>query len=298
MSKTLKKPKPQNCLNCNHPLDEQIHFCPNCGQKALPDHLTLSYFLHEFLNNYFSFDSKFFNTVKQLIIKPSLLSTEFISGRRVKFINPIQLFIFSSFLYFLVNSFLFLKEDTGEKDLVRIYDNEQNLINDSIIVQQSDSLIIIQGSAGTDTLENSYLGELLKKGQDFNNLDKESQNEKISRNVSYAVFLLMPLFALYLGWFFKRKDKHYLENIIFSIHFHTFYYVAGVVFLLIDKLLPGDIDSIILNLLVIIYLLIALKKFYIFSWKSTSFRLLGLILIYGFTVSVFLVMSIIISVLV
>ena len=93
MNKSRDNQKPANCLNCQHSLEEKDIYCPNCGQKALPENLTLKYFLLEFLSNYFSFDSKFFNTVKPLVLKPAFLSLEFIEGRRVRYINPIQLFI-------------------------------------------------------------------------------------------------------------------------------------------------------------------------------------------------------------
>jgi len=293
-----KIPKPDQCPNCNHPLDEQINYCPSCGQKALPDHLTLKYFLQEFLNNYFSFDSKFFNTVKQLVIRPALLSKEFIDGRRIKYINPIQLFIFSSFLYFLVNSFMFLKESPEAQDFIRINNDEQNnILSDSLEIQQLDSVFVIQDGENSDTIPNSFTGELLKKGKDFNDLDPQTQNEKLSRNISYTVFLLLPVFALYLGFIFRRKGMHYLQNIIFSLHFHSFFHVIGMIMLLFDRLLAGDIDTSILMLLTLIYLFVAVKRFYGFSWISTTFRIIGLIIIYGFTVSVFLIFSILVSVL-
>jgi len=296
MTKQNVTHKPANCLNCEHPLDDKDYYCPNCGQKALPEHLTLKYFILEFLNNYFSFDSKFFNTVRPLVIKPAFLSTEFIAGRRIRYINPIQLFIFSSFLFFLVNSFTILKEDKDD-GFVTISDNENNKIRvDSLKVEKTDSLYIVSDGQDTDTLENSYIGEFVKRGQDFNAMDKSSRNEKISKSFSYAVFLLTPLFALYLGLFFKKRKKHYLENIIFSLHFHAFYFIAGIFILLFDKLLTGDIDNLILIVLVMIYLFIAVKRFYNFSWLSTGFRFLGLVLLYGLTVSVFLLSSLILTI--
>jgi hypothetical protein len=287
--------KPVNCQNCNHQLGVHDDFCPACGQKALPEHLSLKYFLLEFLNNYFSFDSKFFNTVKPLLIKPAFLSMEFISGRRIRYINPIQLFIFSSFLFFLVNSVMILKEET-DQGLVTISNGGNDKINvDSIKIEKADSLYIIRDGQETDTLDNSYVGEFVKRGQDFNALDAAARNEKVSKSFSYAVFLLLPLFALYLGWFFRQKKRHYLENIIFSLHFHAFYFIAGIFVLLFDRLLTGDIDNLILLTLVGIYLLVAVKRFYAFSWLSTVIRYLGLLVLYGVTVAVVLMASIVIS---
>jgi len=166
---------------------------------------------------------------------------------------------------------------------------------DSLKVEKSDSLYIIKSGQEADTLDNSYVGEFVKRGQDFNSLDAASRNEKISKSFSYAVFLLLPLFALYLGLFFKKKRRHYLENIIFSLHFHAFYFIAGMFFLFFDRLLPGDIDTLILISLVCIYLFFAVKRFYDFSWLATVFRFLGLIVLYSITVWIVLLASILIS---
>ena len=197
-----------------------------------------------------SFDSKFFNTAKPLIFNPAFLSREFIEGRRVRYINPIQLFVFSSFLFFLVNSFIIFKE-APDSNYITINEHNGGLQTlDSIDIEQADSLYILKSTDRTDTIEESNVGEFIKKGKDFKSLDQSTQNEKLSRTFSYAVFLLMPLFALYLGLFFRRKGKQYLDNIIFSLHFHAFYFVLGTVMLLFDRLLPGDIDTLILLVLV------------------------------------------------
>jgi hypothetical protein len=133
------------------------------------------------------------------------------------------------------------------------------------------------------------------RGQNFNSLDAASRNEKVSKSFSYAVFLLLPLFALYLGWFFRKKQRHYLENIIFSLHFHAFYFMAGIIALLFDRLLTGDLDNFILLILAGTYLLVAVKRFYEFPWISTVIRYLGLVVFYGVTVAVALLASILIS---
>jgi hypothetical protein len=287
--------KPERCQNCDYLFGAEDDFCPRCGQKALPQQLTVKYFLLEFLNNYFSFDSKFFNTLKPLVFNPAFLSMEFISGRRIRYINPIQLFIFSSFLFFLVNSIMIIKEEAGN-DLVKITNSgKDNISLDSLKINKVDSLYILGDGQEADTLDNKYVGEFVKRGQDFNSLDPATRNDKLSRTFSYSVFLLLPLFALYLGWFFRIKKQRYLENIIFSLHFHAFYFIAGIVVLFFDRLLPGDTDILLLIVLTGIYLFVALRRFYKFSWFSTLFRFVGLVVLYGLTVSVVLLISILIS---
>lgn len=87
------------CKNCHQEINENQHFCPNCGQKNIP-HLNLKYLLEEFLENYIYIESKLFKTLKSLIFKPGHLSKEFIDGKRVSFVAPVRLYITFSVLFF------------------------------------------------------------------------------------------------------------------------------------------------------------------------------------------------------
>ena len=285
------------CLNCHHALDQNENYCSNCGQKAIPDLLTFRYFFNEFLSSVFSIDSKLIRTIRQLFLRPAFLTNEFISGRRIRYINPIQLFLISSFLYFLINSITFFKEQSDRQEYFTVSEGKEKIAIDSIDIQKKDSVYILGSGINADTLSNSYIGKFLQKGQEFNNMDRELQEEKIANNVSIAVFLLLPIFAMYLGWFFREKRKHYLENVVFSLHFHAFYYLLGTFFQFLDRLLPSDLDTFILNLLVAVYLIVAIKKFYAFSWLNTVIRFLGLLILYTLTVSAFLIASIVLTIL-
>jgi hypothetical protein len=287
--------KPEQCQNCNHPIGQEMEFCPNCGQKALPEHLTLKYFIHEFLNNYFSFDSKFFKTIRPLVSKPAFLTQEFIDGRRIRYINPIQLFVFISFLYFLVDSFMILKEVSDKKDFVVMKSNGETISSDSLDVVLSEEA---SKAALNDSLNNSSaVGDFIKKSQEFNQLEKDEQNEKVSKIISYFIFLLMPLFALFLNWLYSKSNRRYLENLIFSLHFHAFFFLSGTFFMLVDRLVPDPFDSYSFGVIVLVYLLTALKIFYNYSWTSTIFRLIGLFFLYGFMVFLSYLLSIVISIL-
>ena len=266
----------------------------------MPEHLTFKYFIHEFLNNYFSFDSKFFNTLKPLITKPAFLSLEFIEGRRIRYINPIQLFVFISFLYFLADSFMFLKENPEGKDYVVMDSkgNKANLDSLDIVLFEPDSMDTTNDSIQNIDQNRSLIKNFLRKAQNFNQLDKDEQNERVSRMISYFVFILTPLFALLLGWFFEKRNRHYLENLIFSLHFHSFFFLTGFFFMVFDRIIPEPIDSFSLVVIRIGYLLLALRKFYFYKWTSTIFRFIGLVSIYLLLVLLCFLLSVIISIII
>jgi hypothetical protein len=298
MSKKKLPSKPDTCQNCDHLLDDHMEYCPECGQKAMPEHLTLKYFFHELLSHYFSIDSKFFNTLVPLITKPAFLSLEFIAGRRIRYISPIQLFVFISFLYFLVDSFMFLKDAANTQNFVVMNENNEKVSIDSLDMElfELDTLSDANDVDDIDSEVVSFVKSFVLKAQEFNKLDKDEQNERINQMISYFIFILTPLFALLLGLFFKTRNRHYLENLIFALHVHAFYFFIAIIFMVFDRLIPESVSDILFIGILITYLLLALKRFYSRLWVSSVFRLIGLGALYGFMVLICFICSVVLSI--
>jgi hypothetical protein len=47
------------------------------------------------------FDSKFFSSVRYLLFRPGFLSSEYLRGKRVSYLNPIKMYVFISAVFFL-----------------------------------------------------------------------------------------------------------------------------------------------------------------------------------------------------
>jgi hypothetical protein len=48
------------------------------------------------------FDGKFFTTLKSLLLKPGFLTEEYVKGRRMKYLDPVRMYLFVSFAFFLM----------------------------------------------------------------------------------------------------------------------------------------------------------------------------------------------------
>ena len=84
-----------SCLNCGTEFDG--NFCPNCGQKAHTERITLMSILHEIPHSIFHVDKGFFYTFIQLLRRPGKAIRECIAGKRVKYYGPFAyLFIMSA----------------------------------------------------------------------------------------------------------------------------------------------------------------------------------------------------------
>lgn len=92
----------------------------------------------------------------------------------------------------------------------------------------------------------------------------------IRHDIPKLMFLLLPLFALYVGWFYPRKKYFYVNHAIFSVHFHCFAFVYFLFLLLLNWLItsltPWPWTGLILSALapipLFIYLVAALRGMY------------------------------------
>ena len=94
--------KEKNCLNCGTIV--QGKFCHICGQENVEPKETFWGMVTHFFYDITHFDGKFFVTLKDLLFRPGFLSAEYMKGRRVSYLNPIRMYIFTSAVFF---SYLF-----------------------------------------------------------------------------------------------------------------------------------------------------------------------------------------------
>jgi hypothetical protein len=88
------------CLNCGSPTPER--YCPVCGQENIQSRQSVWHLVNHFFSDITHFDGKFFVTVKDLFRKPGFLSKEYMEGRRVTFLDPIRMYIFTSAFFFII----------------------------------------------------------------------------------------------------------------------------------------------------------------------------------------------------
>ena len=96
----LPQRKKDNCLNCGTKVIGR--FCHYCGQENVEVKESVITFVGHFINDITHFDGKFFTTLKDLLFKPGFLSSEYMIGRRQRYLNPIRMYLFTSFIFFLV----------------------------------------------------------------------------------------------------------------------------------------------------------------------------------------------------
>ena len=87
-----------HCENCGAEL--QGHWCAQCGQPAIEYRRSFRHVIADLLNEFLNWDSKFFATIALLIVKPWRLTNAFLAGHRVRYVNPLRLYLLASILFF------------------------------------------------------------------------------------------------------------------------------------------------------------------------------------------------------
>ena len=92
-------PERKLCKNCNSELVGL--YCSECGQKNI-ENFTFTELVKDFFDNIFSLDSRLFQTLKFLIIRPGFLTNEYWSGKRITYLPPFRLYLLTSILFFII----------------------------------------------------------------------------------------------------------------------------------------------------------------------------------------------------
>src|ERR1044071_8389218 len=97
-----------HCENCGAEL--QGHWCAQCGQPVIEYRRSFRYVVADLLNEFLNWASKFFATIELLNFKTWRLTNEFLAGKRVRYVNPLRLYLLASILFFFAVNF-------GSRDL-------------------------------------------------------------------------------------------------------------------------------------------------------------------------------------
>ena len=184
------KPKPLKgleCLNCGQPLTGHENYCSYCGQKNTLKKLSIGVFFNNIVSGFFSYDSRFWRTFIPLLTKPGYVSKEFISGRRVRFVNPFQMYLNVSVVFFLI---------LGISNRFAINDVPNNVItfnNDSIPSTE----------IGLKDLNKENLDSLVESSREkfINAIPQDSTKAEVVAELDEMIDLVQPNLT------FKKKDS-------------------------------------------------------------------------------------------
>jgi hypothetical protein len=178
--------KEKNCLNCN--AEVAGRYCQVCGQENLEPKESFWVLATHFLHDMTHFDGKFFSTLKFLLFKPAFLSKEYLKGRRTSYLHPIRMYVFTSFIFFLIFFNFYQKEEASKI-------NEERKPVASDIKKLKDKKEELEKEIKTDTIDlgisvekAKYKIEKLNKGIGLLQKDSTKRDSVISANSDFVFF--------------------------------------------------------------------------------------------------------------
>jgi hypothetical protein len=255
---------PPTCRNCGAPVDGA--YCAACGQETALRLPTLREFLREAAGRYVALDGRFWRTMFALLARPGFLTREYLAGRRRRYIRPARLYLFATLIFFAVTRLL-----VGPID---IFEVRADTPEEAKYLSPDKGFNVQMGEDAFGSLE------LQKRWNRFNNLRRSDKAEQLGegmlRYAPYALFVLLPAFALllklvYLGrrLRYPRRPRLYGEHLVFAAYDHAFVFVAATIMLL----LLGRTMALTIGVWVVgLYLLLSLRSVYGGPWIGLLLR--------------------------
>lgn len=271
-----KPPGNTHCLNCGAPLLGS--YCSQCGQKDLPRRQAIGDMPVNFIGSFFSFESKFFKTFGTLLVKPGKIINEYNEGKRERYYHPARMYVFLSFIFFLLFALMpdeekvNLTEDgrkLSKEETARVLDTLKTVPWQGYTpktIAEYDSIQNTKPLSKRDGKMERYFQEkyiLLKQKRGWD--DKtvwKSFGMSFQNNIPKMIFLLLPVFALLLKLLYIRRDFYYSEHLVFSVFYYDFLFLAGILGLLFSQVSWLEWLNFFVFLYINFYLYRAMRKVY------------------------------------
>jgi len=241
----------KTCLNCSYVVENK--YCPNCGQENTETRQSFHYLFTHFIEDLTHYDGSFWKTIKNLLFKPGYLTKEYLEGKRKKFVPPVKLYIFISFVTFLLPTLLpdvsFFGDTEEKKEFININDKKDTLAkkeNRGIRIKDD---VFVKSIKELDSLENipteklSYLEygmykNLLKVKQEKNQKEfMKKVIESFFHTLPKVLFLYMPIFAFFLWLLHDKKKRYYFDSGVFTLHYFSFLLLTITIGVLLEWIL-------------------------------------------------------------
>lgn len=188
------------CPNCAAALTGR--YCADCGQKRIDEHeYSLRHFVAHSLHDLTHLDAKILGSIVPLVATPGLVTRDYLEGRRGRYLRPLQTFIILNVIFFLLASQLGMFRMTSKMFL------------------ESRPLFFAIKSRPLFEAKQRESG---KTAEAFT----EKVDERIDHLKRSLLLAVVPLFAGVVALLYLGSGRRYIEHLIFSIHFYSFWLIV------------------------------------------------------------------------
>jgi hypothetical protein len=270
------------CLNCGASLSGA--FCAACGQRVVPPHPTTKELVGDAYNELVGWDGKFAQTIRLLARHPGALTRALVEGQRTRYVTSVRLYLLCSVLYFVLQAGAPLPDmasfDSGFGVGLDSSQTPGDAAFGKAITQGIATLTAEERVALDRQIESQpwvLRGMFRAMAEDYRGVTRRAA--EITPRV---LFVLIPGLAAVLMLFYR--GRHYPEHLYFALHFGSFVFLVLTVealALYTRSVVVGAAAQILGAVVILVYVVIALRRVYGGSWLATSAKALGVAVIYG-----------------
>jgi len=174
---------------------------------------------------------------------------------------------------------IFFSVGSGGKIVINLVQNKYNSLRefDSVEARLPDS-----------SKHTGFWGWVARRNMKLKEKEGGRVHIRIEKDLEHTIpklmFVLLPLFALYTGWFYSRRKYYYVQHAIFSIHFHSFAFLVFLVLTLVS--LATESVGLVAGgyLVVLLYLVAALRGMYGQGWGVSLLKGIAISVLYLVTI--------------
>ena len=289
----------KECQNCGHTVE--IEYCSKCGQQNTETRQSFHHLITHTIEDITHYDGNFWKTIKYLLFRPGKLTTEYLMGHRMRYVPPVKLYIFISFVCFFLMAVMAPDHEEGKehkhdtkkihktetqkihtrKDTIKISAsdifNQDNLSEENLAEEENDTLEIdgvkVWSVHQLDSLQDSrpedkklsFLEYYENKIEIKNNTNDMSDRDFIialAHTLPKVLFIYMPIFAFWLWIFHGKKRWYFFDHGIFTLHYFSFLLLVITINMIISWLSGLSSNSIMVTIWTIIALIIGFLSFF------------------------------------
>jgi len=243
------------CRNCGATLAGP--YCHACGQKVDERDTSLRGFLRDAFGELFEFRSRTLTTILHLFTKPGVPTRAYFNGQRIRYAQPIQIYLIAAAVFFSANS-----------------------LNSFIVLSDSNKVTSMLGAmrAGQQ-LSNQRIAELEQAGMPLP-LFRERFESIVSDTLPH--FLLGAVIAFgFAIWLFHPRTPA-LYHFVFSLHWTGFFLlVMGIERIFVSGWEGGVWIRLVLNLVAVIHLFLSLRTVYGYGNVRALLSCFGLTIVFN-----------------
>lgn len=263
-----------SCPNCGTPVEDR--YCPHCGQRNADRLVSTRRIVAEALEDQLSLDGKLPRTLLGLLFRPGFLTREYVEGRIARYVPPFRLYLASSLLFFLVASVV-ADFDLVWRAMRPFVEQAERPAPPGAEEPRSEYVAVRLG------IDPAAVPAWLRPAARYYVAQEEKINalppregmrvlyEATWSNVPAVVFLVVPLFALFLKGLYRRRV--YVEHFVFVLHFHSLVFLLATVALAVRAVWLAQL----LGIWILVYLFAAMWRAYRESLLRTAAKYLVLL---------------------